>query len=79
MADRLHDNTEDLAEARALLLRPPPKGKGKGVPQLGDLDGPLLVDSGWCKGYTLWIGDLPRAIHKVDIGKMCIGFLDVSV
>ena len=51
MAERFQDKAKDLAEARALLLRPPPKGKGKGVPQLGDADGPMILESGWCKGY----------------------------
>ena len=46
MAERLEDKAKDLAEARALLLRPPPKGKGTGVPQLGDPDGTLILESG---------------------------------
>ena len=53
MAERLQDKAKDLAEARALLLRPPPKGKGKGVPQSGDPDGPLIMDSGWFKSIQI--------------------------
>jgi hypothetical protein len=56
-----------------------PKGKGKGIPQLGDPDGPMLVDSGWAKGWKVWVGDLPRNIDKVDIGKLCPGQTDVAV
>ena len=84
MAERLGEKGKDITDCQKLLfcdaaVGKPPKGKGKGVPQLGDLDGPLIVDSGWCKGYKLWVGDLPRAIDKVDIGKLCIGFIDASV
>ena len=78
------DKAKDIADCQRLLLSDaavgqPPKGKGKGVPQLGDPDGPLLVERGWRKGYKLWVGDLPRSIGKVDIGRLCPGYIDVSV
>ena len=84
MAERLGEKAEDIADCHKLLfcdvaVGQPPKGKGKGVPQLGDFDGPLLVDRGWCKGYKLWVGDLPRTPDIVDIGKLCLVLIDVSV
>ena len=78
------DKAKDIADCQRLLLNDaavgqPPKGKGKGVPQLGDPDGPLIVERGWCKGDKLRVGGLPRSIDKVDIGRLCPGFIDVSV
>ena len=55
------------------------KGKGKYVPQPGDPDGPVIVSSGWATGYKVWIGDLPRCIDKVAIGRLCPGYVDVAV
>ena len=77
-AERMWDKAKGIADCQRLLLSDaaigqPPKGKGKGVPQLGDADGPMIVDSGWCKGYKLWVGDLPRTIDKVEIGRLCPG------
>ena len=79
MDDRLEDKAKDLAEARGLLLGPPPKGRGKGVPQLGVPNGPMVLETGWCKGYKLSVGDLPRRIDKVYIGQLCLAFSDVNV
>ena len=62
MAERIEDKAKDLAEARGLLLGPPPKGRGKGAPHLGDPNRPAVVEIGLCKGYKLWDGDLPRTI-----------------
>ena len=61
-----------------MLLHPPPKGQGKGVPQLRDPVGPMILESGWCRGYNLWVGDLPRTIDKVYIGQLCLGFIYVN-
>ena len=63
------DKAKDVADCQRLLLNDaaigqPPKGKCKGVPQLGDPDGPLIVERGWRKGYKLRAGDLPRSIDK---------------
>ena len=55
------------------------KGKGKGIPQLGEPLGPLVVESGWATGWKVWVGDLPRNIDKVDIGRLCPGQCDVAV
>ena len=46
---------------------------------MGDPDGPLIMESGWVKGYELWDGDLPRAIDKVYIGQLRPGFVDMNV
>ena len=78
------DKAKDIADCQRLLFSDaavgqPPKGKGKGVPQLGDLDGPLIVESGLRKGYKLWVGVLPRSIAKVEIGRLCPGLIHVSV
>ena len=78
------DKAKDIADCQRLLLSgaavgQPPKGRGKGVPQLGDADGPVFLDSGWRRGYKLWVGDMPRTIDKVEIGKLCLGFIDVAV
>ena len=75
---------KDIADCQRLLLSDaavgqPPKGKGKGVPQVGDADGPKFVESGWRKGYKLWVGDLPKSIDNVEICKVWTGFIDVSV
>lgn len=56
-----------------------PKGKGKGIPQLGEQFGPLIVESGWATGWKVWVGDLPKNIDKVDIGRLCPGQIDVAV
>ena len=71
----------DLEECQKLLFSEAakPKGKGKGVPQLGDPDGPVIVQSGWLTGYKIWVGDLPRNMDKVEIGKLCPGQLDVAM
>ena len=55
------------------------KGKGKGIPQLGEPFGQLVVESGWATGWKVWVGDLPRNIDKVDIGRLCPGQYDVCV
>ena len=55
------------------------KAKGKGIPQLGKPLGPMVVESGWATGWKAWVGDLPRNIDKVDIGKLCPGQIDVAV
>ena len=55
------------------------KGKGKGIPQVGDPDGPMIVDNGWARGWKVWVGDLARNIANVDIGRLCPGCIDVSV
>ena len=79
MTERLEEKAKDIADARGLLVGPPPKGKGKSVPQLGYLDGPFIMESGWRKGYKLSLGSLPRNIDQVYIGQLCLGFIDVNV
>ena len=84
MAERLGEKAKDIADCQKLpfcdaAIGQPPKGKGKGVPQFGDPDGPLLVDKGWCKSYKLWVGDLPRTIDTMYIGQLCPGFIYVAV
>ena len=79
MAERLGEKAKDIADARGLLLGPPPKGKGRGVPQLGDHDGPLILESGWLKSYKLWVGDLPKSIDQVYIGQLRPGFIEVNM
>ena len=78
------DKAKDIADCPRLLLNDaaigqPPKGKGEGVPQLGDADGPILVENGWRKGYKLLVGDLPTTIDKVEIGKLRSGYIDVAM
>ena len=55
------------------------KGQGKGIPQLGEPFGPLIVESGWATGWKIWVGDLPGNIDKVEIGRYCPGQCDVCV
>jgi hypothetical protein len=85
MSQRMMDKSASMDTCMQWLFTEPAvdkghaKGKGKGIPQVGDPDGPMIVDSGWAKGWKVWIGDLPRNIDKVDIGKLCPGQIDVSV
>ena len=56
------------------------KGKGKGVP----LDGPngpkwIADQRGWCSGYKIFIGDLPRDIGVGDIAPFVTGQIDISI
>jgi hypothetical protein len=56
------------------------KGKGKGVP----LDGPngpkCIVDQrGWCSGYKIFIGDLPRGIGPAAIAPFVTGQIDIAI
>ena len=72
MAERLEDKAKDLAEARGLLLGPPPKGKGKGVPQLGDPDG---MESGWAKRYKLWFETCQGPVTKSTLASCALASL----
>jgi hypothetical protein len=39
----------------------------------------MIMECGWVKGYTLWVGEFPRTIDQVYIGQLCLGFIDVNV
>ena len=84
MAERLGEKDNGIADCQQLLLCAAavghrPKGTGKGVPQLGALDGPVIVGSGCLRGYKVWVGELQRNKDKVDICRLCSGFMDVVV
>ena len=56
------------------------KGKGKGVP----LDGPngpkwIADQRGWCSGFKIFIGDLPRDIGPADIAPFVPGQTDIAI
>ena len=84
MAKTLENKAQDMDLCMNLMLHETAnakgaKGKGKGIPQLGEPFGPMIIESGWCKGWKVWVGDLPANIDKVDIGKLCPGQIDVAV
>jgi hypothetical protein len=84
MIKKLEEKAQDMHLCMNLMLHEQPsvtsaKGKGKGIPKLGEPFGPLIVESGWAKGWKVWVGDLPRNVDKVDIGRLCPGQTDVSV
>jgi hypothetical protein len=73
------DSCIDIVHSEPAAQETKAKGQGKGIPQLGDQFGPLIVESGWANGWKVWVGDLPGNIDKVDIGRLCPGQIDVCV
>ena len=73
------DSCIDIVHSEPAAQDTKAKGQAKGVPQLGEPFGPLIVESGWATGWKVWVGDLPGNIDKVDIGRFCPGQCDVCV